>query len=201
MSKNKEKAPQVVAFLGPDGAGKSTILSLVVQDLERRGQPPKTFYFAPGFLPRYRPNGDGAVTTNPHEGRQYGPVLIAAKIALMLFEFRMGLRAVRRRHRLALFDRFIHDLLIDPKRYRMGQLRWWMRAMIALAPRPDLLVVISAPAEVIHARKQEVPFAETERQILAYAALAETFPNACVIVNTASPEAAAQQIIAKIFPQ
>jgi len=191
---------KIVAFFGPDGAGKSTVLSLVVQDLERRGLSPKTFYFAPGFLPRYRPKFDGSVTTNPHEGRQYRPVLIAAKIALMLFEFRMGLCAVRRRHRLALFDRFIHDLLVDPKRYRMGRVRWWMRAMITLAPRPDLVVVISAPAEVIHARKQEVPFAETERQILAYAALAEAFPNACVIVNATTPEAAAEQVIARILP-
>ena len=189
---------RVVVFLGPDGAGKSTVLNLVKDRLTESGADFHSYYFAPGFLARYRPKGDNAVTTNPHDGRQYGAGLIVAKIALMLFEFRMGVRKVRKKHDIVLFDRFIHDLLVDPKRYRMERLRWWMRAMLGLAPKPDLLIVISAPAEVIHGRKQEVPFEETKRQVEAYKALATGFANALVIENTGTPEQAAEAALARL---
>lgn len=193
-----KSAGKVVAFLGPDGAGKSTVLELVQTQLSAQGVSHCYRYFAPGYLERYRPKGDGSITTNPHEGRQYGPVLIVAKISLMLFEFRMGLRRLRREHDLALFDRYIHDLLVDPKRYRLGHMRWWMRTMLRVAPTPDLLVIISAPPDVIQARKQEVPPEETVRQVAAYEALTEAVPNAVIIHNIGTPQAAVSEILEKL---
>lgn len=189
---------KTVVFLGPDGAGKSTVLDLVKDQLTAEGVDFGSYYFAPGFLKRYRPKGDGAITTNPHEGRQYGPLLIVMKIALMLFEFRMGVPKVRSAHDLVLFDRYILDLLVDPKRYRMQKSRWWMRAMLALAPKPDRLIVIYAPAEVIQARKLEVPFEECQRQVQAYQDLAKRFPGATVIENTGTTEQAAQTALQSI---
>lgn len=191
---------KIVVFLGPDGAGKSTVLNLVQTRLSNCGSAYTNRYFAPGFLKRYRPKGDGNVTTNPHQGRQYGPAMIFAKLSLMLFEFRMGLPPLRRTHRLVLFDRYIHDILVDPRRYRMERLRGWMRWMLKAAPKPDLLVIISAPAEMIQARKQEVPLAETVRQMAAYEALANIIPNTVVIHNDTTPEAAALAVLTHLGP-
>jgi thymidylate kinase len=189
---------KVIAFLGPDGAGKSTILQLVQTGLTERGTDFSYYYFAPGFLKRYRPKAGATVTTRPHEGRQYGPLLVLAKILLMLFEFRCGIARLRRQPRLALFDRYILDLLVDPRRYRMGHLRWWMRALLRLAPQPDLLVILSAPAALIQARKQEVAPEETARQVAAYEALAHRGGPALVVHNTGTPEAAAAVVLARL---
>lgn len=189
---------KIVVFLGPDGAGKSTVLDLVLAHLDVRGDEFTYRYFAPGFLKRYRPKGGGSVTTNPHEGRQYGPALIFAKLSLMLFEFHMGLPRLRDKYRLVLFDRYIHDILVDPRRYRMEILRGWMRWMLRAAPKPDLLVIISAPPHIIQARKQEVPPEETVRQVAAYEALADSFPNTIIIHNDSTPEAAAARVLTKL---
>ena len=189
---------KIVAFLGPDGAGKSTVLDLVQAQLDTRGAEYAYRYFAPGYLKRYRPKGDGNVTTNPHEGRQYGPALIFAKLSLMLFEFHMGLPRLRQSHRLVLFDRYIHDILVDPRRYRMERLRGWMRWMLKAAPKPDLLVIISAPADMIQARKQEVPPEETARQVAAYEALSDILTNTVIIRNETTPEAAAAAVLTRL---
>lgn len=190
---------KTVVFLGPDGAGKTTLLRLVEEELAARNIDFARYYFAPGFLKRYRPSGPQTITTNPHEGRQYGPGLVLLKVLLMLFEFNMGLPKVKRRNALVLFDRFIHDLLVDPRRYRMGRVRWWMRALLKLAPRPDLAVIIIAPPEVIQARKQEVPPEETARQVEAYRQATRLFPRAIAVDNTGAPDHTAQCILDEIL--
>ncbi len=194
-----KKLPKTVVFLGPDGAGKTTLLSLVEDGLTARGVDFARYYFAPGYLRRYRPSGTPTVNTNPHEGRQYGTGRVLLKILLMLFEFNMGLPWVKRRNPLVLFDRFIHDLLVDPRRYRLGRARWWMRALLKLAPRPDLVIIITAPPDVIQTRKQEVPPEETARQVAAYRQAARLFPRAIEIENTGAPEITARRITDEIL--
>lgn len=189
---------KIVVFLGPDGAGKSTVMKLVEAKLAEAGVPFNYYYFAPGFLKRYQPKGDGSVTIRPHEGRQYGTGLVLAKILLMLVEFRAGVTRLRREPRIALFDRYILDILVDPTRYRMDRVRWWMRALLRLAPQPDLLVVVSAPADVIQSRKQEVPPEETARQVVAYEALAGEIASGMVIYNTTTSDEAASTVVARL---
>lgn len=188
-----------VVFLGPDGAGKTTLLTLIEAELATRNVDFRRYYFAPGYLKRYRPSDTQKITTNPHEGQQYSGLLVGMKISLMLFEFILGVPMVKRRNRLVLFDRFIHDLLVDPRRYRMDRVRWWMRALMILAPRPDLCVIITAPADVIQARKQEVSPEETERQVLVYKAATRFFPRAIAVENVGPPEATAQRIVEEIL--
>ena len=201
MNLKRQNQPQLVVFLGPDGAGKSTLLAGIEQALTQAARPWRSYYFAPGFLKRYRPRADNTVTENPHEGRQYKAPLIFAKLSLLLVEFGFGIPQARRQNLILLFDRYISDILVDPVRYRMHHSRWWMRLMLRLAPRPDLLVIITAPADIIQARKQEVSFAETERQVEGYKALAAKTANSLIIENTGAPEAAVAAIIQRVLAQ
>jgi thymidylate kinase len=69
---------------------------------------------------------------------------------------------------LLICDRYYHDLLVDPKRYRYGGPAWVARCIGKLMPQPDLWVLLNAPATILQTRKQEVPLEETVRQCNAY---------------------------------
>jgi thymidylate kinase len=71
---------------------------------------------------------------------------------------------------LLIGDRYYHDLLVDPMRYRYGGPAWIARFVGTLMPQPDLWVLLNAPAIILQARKQEVPLEETMRQCNAYIA-------------------------------
>jgi thymidylate kinase len=48
-------------------------------------------------------------------------------------------------------------------------------------PQPDLVILLDAPPEVLHARKREVSFEETTRQREAYLELVHQLPNGHVV--------------------
>jgi hypothetical protein len=68
-----------------------------------------------------------------------------------------------------IFDRYYHDLLIDPLRYRYGGPVGLAKFLGRLVPPPDLLfLVLDADDEVILSRKREVPLDELRRQRESY---------------------------------
>ena len=90
--------------------------------------------------------------------------------------------------KLILFDRYFSDCLVDPKRYRLPASCPGMAELVArLLPKPDLIVVLDAPATVLQQRKCEVTPAESERQRKDYLMrLASETPNV-VVVEAARP--------------
>jgi thymidylate kinase len=82
---------------------------------------------------------------------------------------------------LVVHDRHLIDALVDPRRYRYGGPQWLLRLIWRLTPKSDLVILLDAPPEVLQARKQEVPFAETARQRDAYLALVKPMSNGHVV--------------------
>jgi hypothetical protein len=87
---------------------------------------------------------------------------------------------------LVLFDRYLVDALVDRRRYRYRGPQWALHFVWSLIPKPDLVILLDAPTEVLRARKQEVSLCETERQRHAYRQLVDTLPNGHV-VDAAQP--------------
>ena len=85
------------------------------------------------------------------------------------------------RSTLVLLDRCYHDLLVDPKRYRYGGPAWVARAVGWFIPRPQLVVLLDAPPDVLYSRKRELPFEEIARQREAYLELTRNLSNGYVV--------------------
>ena len=160
----------VLAVLGPDGSGKSSVTEHVLADLAPAFR--RTAYYH--LRPRIFAWGKSVprVITNPHALVERGKLASFAKLMLFLLDdfagYLLQVRPLTVRSTLVAFDRYYHDLLVDPRRYRYGgsmRLARWVGACI---PGPDLWVLLDAPAAILQARKAEVAFDEAERQRLAY---------------------------------
>jgi serine acetyltransferase/thymidylate kinase len=173
----------VVAFLGADGSGKSSVIDRVLEDLAPAFR--RTCYLH--LRPRLFSGGRRAAgdVTAPHALPPRGAALSLAKLLYLVFDYVAGhvLRVwpLKCRSTLVVFDRHYRDLAVDAKRYRYGGSMRLARWAAALVPGPDFWIVLDAPAAVLQARKQEVPAEESERQRLAYLDLSDHLRNAAVV--------------------
>jgi len=177
-----------VAFMGPDGCGKSLVINAVSGEFAPSFRTVSYFHLRPKLIGR-KPTRQGPVT-NPHGQPPRGAVASVAKVIDLWLDYTLGYLARILpgviRTELVLFDRCIYDLLVDSKRIRYGGPPWLLQTAARLSPGPDLVILLDAPPEVLRSRKQEVPVAEIVRQRAAYLDLARTLPSA-VVVNAAQP--------------
>lgn len=164
-----------VLIVGPDGAGKSTLaetLTQLGQELFRRQI---HWHWRPQMLPSptmllgRSAKVDGS---EPHGRPPHGPLVSAALVGYYWLDSLLGGllrdRLVRVRSGLVVIERGWWDLLVDPARYRIRGGAGLARRLGWLLPKPDLALVLDAPADVLLRRKAELSVDELERQTAAW---------------------------------
>ncbi len=178
-----------VTVMGPDGAGKSTLIQHLIQAVSPAFRRYRVFHWRPMLLLRRRIRRD---TTRPHSLPPHSSWRSIAMLFAYLLDYWLGycllIRPLLARSGLVLFDRYFDDLLIDAKRYRYGKPLWAARALRSLMPKPDLVLVLDAPDEVVLSRKQEVAPEEVQRQRRLYSQYQKEISNGRLI-DAAAPVA------------
>ena len=105
------------------------------------------------------------------------------------------------RGRIVIFDRhfFLDYYHADVESGRRGpaqRLHGWMLERVY--PKPDLVIMLDAPAEVLHARKPEATVAWLERRRQQYLELAPVVPQFVVVDVDRPLEAAVSEVVAVI---
>ena len=179
-----------VVLLGPDGAGKSSVIEALGPRLAPVFARSTCWGFAPPVLGRLRYRGVRR-TDQPHALAPRSLPVSLARAGYWFVYYTFGYlkrHLALARSTLVLNDRHFVDILVDRRRYRYGGPLWVLQLIWHVMPKPDLVILLDAPAEVLQARKQEVPFEETASQRRAYLSLMQTVESGHV-ANAAQPKA------------
>jgi thymidylate kinase len=161
-----------VAVMGPDGAGKTTLLHGVADEFP---VPAKYVYMGLWSQGRWDP------WLHRLPGGRLGQKMVRVARGSVTARYH------RLRGRLVLLDRIAYDTQLPGSVDNSVGGRITAAVAHRLGPRPDLLMVLDAPGEVMFARKGEHSVEVLERWRRAYLDLAERLPMS-VVLDATSPQ-------------
>lgn len=155
----------LIVFLGVDGSGKTTLIDLTKEWINRNNpsKPLSYFHFCP--TSRYNKTGNAKVT-NPHERPPYGILKNVIKDMYFLWNFYRGNKIAKKlvqSGNVVVVDRYYYDILIDPLRYRMVNLGY-RKLLMKLVPKPDLVFYCVGDSKIIFNRKKETSIENIDSQ-------------------------------------
>ncbi len=176
----------VVAFVGPDGAGKGTVIAGVQESI-----PVAVDVVYLGSRPSRRSRKSATSPTDevpePTWRRRLEPLFVTRTLARQSRRL-LRIYAAAWRGRIVLCDRHpLEALAIDPRRTRAARAleRFVVRHVL---PWPDRVVVLDAPAEVMYRRKGEHSVEVLDAWRRGYATQLAGPPRPVRVVDTHRPQ-------------
>lgn len=185
-----------VVLLGPDGSGKSSVCQTIASMEHRRIPfhgaeyvvlyhrmlPPLTAVASRVSGRDVRPRANPG---HPQDSPLHQPLVWFAKYLYYTVDQWISeltwMRDKLSHSRLLLRDRHLMELVIDARRYRFVGPAIFPRIIAHLTPRPDLVIFLDAPPQVVHLRKQELDLDELTRQRRRYRELVEALPHGRIV--------------------
>ena len=197
-----------IAFLGSDGAGKSSIINLIQLPLESALHGALCYeHLRPNFLPSlarlFHRNENQISITEPHKSSPSGFWGSLVRLTYYTCDYITGFwlkvyPEMVRRPTLFIFDRYFYDYLFDPRRSRINLPTWIIKLFSILIPKPDLIFCLGANPEIMHARKPELPLDEIVRQIEILKAFCTKEKRTVWIDTSHAPERSADEALSVI---
>lgn len=208
---------KLVAFSGVDGAGKSTQIELLRQDMVAAGVPPRSFWARGGYTPtlnfikslarRLRPQSLPPPGPSKQRDRAFSSsrtrrlwLLLAISDLVLWYVVLLRLRLLL--GTTVICDRYLDDTRLDFTRNFPSEnfQTWWSwRLLSKLSPKPEIhFLLLVSPSESLRrsALKQE-PFPDSlatlEWRHAAYVAMAAE--HSVLVIDCAQPIAAVHSII------
>jgi hypothetical protein len=183
----------VVALVGPDGIGKSTLAVGLEGASSGAFRRATRLHFGPGLLPpparllgRATPDG-----SQPHRRPPSGSATSLARVFYLWLDALVGwwpkVSVPRIRSTLVVLERGWADLVVDPRRYRTSRGTGLARQLARFLPAPDLVLFLDGEAEVAHGRKRELEVAEIDRQLKEWRSLAREDANRFETLDATRP--------------
>jgi hypothetical protein len=85
-------------------------------------------------------------------------------------------------------ERGYHDVVVDPRRYRLNVPPSLARMLGRILPRPDLTILLVGEPSLLHARKQELLPMEIARQQGAWSSIGSSLGRIAVVDADGSVE-------------
>ncbi|MBR3133123.1 MAG: hypothetical protein IKG42_03515 [Clostridia bacterium] len=162
-----------IAFLAPDGAGKSTIIEKIQNPVSGSFYGIKNYYFRPhifknlGAYKPINPTIEEKTNPDPHGKKANGFIKSFVRFMFYNIDFFFGnlIKIIPEKisKNLIIFDRYYYDYYVDMKRFQYNMPSRIPHFFSWLISKPNIVFVLDAPAEVIYNRKKELDISEIER--------------------------------------
>ena len=177
----------IVSFLGLDGSGKSSIINSINIDLGDVFHYQQSFHLKPSFGKKQ----NSIPVIDPHGDTPRFWFISILKLLYWWLIYILGwltrVYPAKIKKSLISFDRFYHDLLVDPRRYRFKNPKKIAFLIEKVIPKPDLFIYLDLPAEIAHRRKPEIPIEEAKALRNKYLCLAHKQGDQAHIVDASEP--------------
>lgn len=162
-----------LAFVGPDGVGKSTLIEKCSDAFSRLRIEPNIFHWRPSLMQplsayrKYLGGSEGGWLKGTS-----GTLGSIFRLIYYTFDYIFGylfcVLPSLKRGEVVIFDRYFYDYLVDPERIRTAFLGPLSKIASLIIPKPDLVIALYANPSNIHKRKPELSEEEIGRQITGF---------------------------------
>lgn len=157
-----------VVLVGPDGVGKTTVAQTVRNDMRSVFKASRYFHWIRDPLGPWREpeQTSGAVRGQVRHAPSSFERTVGSSLRILRSALRANLGYALRivpevfRDRLVIGDRYLYGYLSDPAALRYHGTPELVGKVLRFVPHPDLVFVLQAQPQTVHARKQELPLAE-----------------------------------------
>lgn len=180
---------KIIAFIGPDGSGKSTVINNFTKYFDKFClSDSKVFHFRPSLIPSLNALLTGNKNpippenfTNPHRTLPSGFLISLLRLSYYTIDYVIGylikIRPYLAKYHTVIFDRYYHTFIVDPHRSRINLPTSLLKFFMKFIPRPHAVIYLDNKPEILLKRKQELPLQEIKRQIKEYRNLILELPN------------------------
>lgn len=214
----------LIAFIGPDGCGKSSLTNALREEFRRATIATDIVYLGPwgqNHLPLFdivralhlkpfhqeekNKRDFNKKMERPPRGLERARLAVRGTLFYLFLALELWFRYFTmvlprlRRGRIVLADRYIYDLLIGYKNRPLRHFRRLRTWLCRRYPQPDFTVLLDARSEVIFARKPQFKVEQLEYIRSAYEQLGKSF-KLCKLDTSVSVEKTLQDFREEILP-
>lgn len=161
----------LVTFFGPDGTGKSTTASLLEDRLHAMKIETVRCHWRPRLLPpRISPSEAAKMDTARPNEMVARNILVSAFLYIytyvdFVFGYYFMLRPMMKEGKVIIYERYFHDILFHPRRYKLHPIQFLGTFLARLVPSPHVFVLLGGDPGMIRERKPELPLDVIRQQL------------------------------------
>ena len=171
-----------VVLLGVDGTGKTSQIDFLMNSSVMNA-----FKGCKVYHLFSKPSNNNKTTLLPYQHSNYNSLISLIKISYLFiryfYNYFFNLFPKLVSSQLIINDRYYHDVIIDPSRYRIGYFKKFLNFIFQLLPEPDLIIILNVKYSSLIKRKNELSLKQIKVSTLRYKNYKKKYKN-CYIINT-----------------
>ena len=170
----------IVVVIGPDGSGKTFLIDYLKKKFLKINYSTQRIHLKPSLL-----KSKITRVSNPHSKPVRSNLMSCLKLLFWLLSYYafFFVNFFLRSKKIFFFDRYVHDIIVDPLRYRI-KMDKKILFILSLFPNPDFWCFMTGNPKKVWSRKKEVKFEILKKQINRYNKLQKKFKNSLSISRT-----------------